>query len=89
MKSVQRRSFSGLYFSVFGLNIDGHLRNKSPLLINLFSPNMRKYGQEKLRIWIIFTDCVSPRRLINFPRIPLDSTILDTRVLDNLRISSE
>ena len=45
VKSVHIRSFSGPYFSAF---------RYSPYL-SVFSPNAGKYGQEKLRIRILFT----------------------------------
>ena len=45
VKSVRVRIFSGPYFPVFGLKI-------SP-----YSLNARKYGVEKLRIRMLFTQC--------------------------------
>ena len=49
MKSVFIRSFSGPYFSVFGLNMERHS------YLSVFSPNTGKYGPEKLQIRTIFT----------------------------------
>ena len=49
MKSVFIRSFSGPYFSVFGLNMERYS------YLSVFSPNTGKYGPEKLQIRTIFT----------------------------------
>ena len=49
MKSVCIRSFSGPYFSVFGLNTERYG------VILRIQPNAGKYGPEKLRIWTLFT----------------------------------
>ena len=45
VKSVRIRSFSGPYFTAFGLT----------LYLSIFSPNAGKYGRVKLPIWTIFT----------------------------------
>ena len=49
VKSVRIRSFSRLYFSVSELNTERY-----------FSPNPRKYGPGKLRMWTLFTQCYNP-----------------------------
>ena len=46
VKSVRIRSFSGLYFPTFGLNTERYF---------VLSPNVGKYGPEKLRIRTLFT----------------------------------
>ena len=51
MKSVCIRSFSGRYFPVFGLNMEGY---SVSLRIH---PNAGKYGPGKLRIRTLFTQC--------------------------------
>ena len=49
LKSVRIRSFSRPYFPAFGLN------TKRYSISLLFSPNAGKYGTEKLRTRIFFT----------------------------------
>ena len=46
VKSLHIPSFSGPYFPAFGLNTE---------YLSAFSPNAGKYGPEKLRIRILFT----------------------------------
>ena len=48
MKSVRIWSFSGTYFSEFGLNTE------DTSYLSVFNPNLGKYGPEKLRIQTLF-----------------------------------
>ena len=48
VKTVRIWSFSGPYFSAFGLNMKRY---------GVFSPNAGKYRSEKLQIRILFTQC--------------------------------
>ena len=68
MKSVQIRSFSSPYFPIFGLNTEIYEVNltkrfiqsncgKNDLRRDLSSPNVGKYGPEKLRIWTLLAQC--------------------------------
>ena len=58
MKIVRIRSFSGPYFPALGLNI--YVNIYMNICLSVFSPDMGKYGQEKLRIrllstqWLVF-----------------------------------
>ena len=49
VKSVRIRSFSGLYFPVFGPNTE-----------RCFSPNAGKYGPGNFRMWTLLTQCYKP-----------------------------
>ena len=53
VKSVRIRTFSGPYFPALALNTERYGE------ILRISPNAGKYGQEKLRIRTIFTQCIS------------------------------
>ena len=54
MKSVRIRSLSGDYFPAFGMNTERY--SVSPFLC-VFSPDAGKWGPEKFRIRILFTQC--------------------------------
>ena len=53
VKSIHIRDFTGPYFSVFGLNTE-----KYSVYLSIFSLNAGKYGQEKLQMRTLFTQCV-------------------------------
>ena len=55
VKSVRIRSFCGSYFPTFGL-----IRRGTEYLA-IFSPNVGKYGPEKLPIRTLFTQCISSK----------------------------
>ena len=50
---VRNRSFSGLYFHSFGLNME-----RQASYLSIISPNAEKYGPEKLLIRTNFTQCI-------------------------------
>ena len=53
VKSIHIRDFTGPYFSVFGLNTE-----KYSVYLSIFSLNAGKYGQEKLQMRTLFSQCV-------------------------------
>ena len=61
MKRNSTRHFSGLSFSVFGLDMErysGKTEN-GKMYLSLLSPNMGKKRREKLQIWTLFTQYTS------------------------------
>ena len=52
LKSFRIRSYSGSYFSAFGVNTE---RYSVSLRMPVFNPNAGKYGPEWLRIRTLFT----------------------------------
>ena len=74
MKSVQIRSFSGPYFSAFGLNTERH---------GVFSPNARKYGPGKTPYLDTFhVVSMSTRTLYSKPGQQGDTKVLETDLRD-------
>ena len=52
------RSFSGPYFTAFGLNTERYVRDtRYGEYLSVFSPNMGKYGPEKTPYLDTFTQC--------------------------------
>ena len=51
VENVRVWSFSGPFFRPFGLNTERYQ------YLNVFSPNVGKYGPEKLQMRTIFTQC--------------------------------
>ena len=71
-KSVRIPSFSGPYFSAFGLNTERYGK--------VFSPNAGKYAPEKLQIRIHFTQCWSLSVSLENIRKPLKEAIMSEGV---------
>ena len=64
MKIVRIRTFSGPYFPAFGLNI--YVNIYMNICLSVFSPDMGKCGQEKLRIRLLSTQWLV---LHNIPQV--------------------